>query len=327
MNDISSLSDADLLAATHELARRSCAVEAALLVHLGEIDERRLYLERAHPSMFAFCTRELGFSEGAAYNRIHVARAARKLPAMIEAVRTGRVHLAGLRLLASHLTAGNHEQLLARAAGRTKDEIAELIAELAPQPAPPTVIRKSREAPPLPPVESRPVVETPPPRPLVPVAQDTFKLQVAISREFRNEIREAQDLLRHRIPDGDLAGIFRAALALLVAEVKKQRFGIVPGPRTEAAPTDTHSRHIPAAIKRAVYKRDGGRCSFVDDRGNRCPETGRLEFDHADGFARAHHHDVSAIRLLCRAHNQHAAEKMYGRAFMAAARTSDIPSQ
>ena len=56
----------------------------------------------------------------------------------------GRVHLAGLRLLASHLTAGNHEQLLARAAGRTKDEIAELIAELAPQPAPPTVIRKSR---------------------------------------------------------------------------------------------------------------------------------------------------------------------------------------
>src|SRR5262249_49329931 len=81
MNDIASLSDADLLAATRQLALRSCAVEADLLVHLGEIDERKLYLVRAHPSMFAFCTRELGFSEGAAYNPIFVSRHGRKWPA------------------------------------------------------------------------------------------------------------------------------------------------------------------------------------------------------------------------------------------------------
>jgi len=43
----------------------------------------------------------------------------------------------------------------------------------------------------------------------VPVAEDTFKLQFAISREFRDEICEAQDLLRHRIPDGDIATVFR----------------------------------------------------------------------------------------------------------------------
>src|SRR5438067_8850345 len=167
---ISSLSNDELLTATRNLVRQSCSTEADLLMHLGEIDERKLYLDRAFSSMFAFCTRELGFSEGAAYNRIHVARAARKLPAMIEVVRTGSVHLAGLRLLASHLTAENHEQLLARAAGRTKDEIAELVAALAPRPAPPTVIRKFPEAPALALVESRPAVEAPPPRPLVPVA-------------------------------------------------------------------------------------------------------------------------------------------------------------
>src|SRR5919108_5562924 len=121
MIDLSLLTDADLLSATRELARQSCVIEADLLLHLGEIDERRLYLERAHASMFAFCTRELGFSEGAAYNRIFVARAARKLPALIDAARTGRVHLAGLRLLAPHLTVDNCEELLAKAAGRTKD--------------------------------------------------------------------------------------------------------------------------------------------------------------------------------------------------------------
>src|SRR5947209_6339063 len=153
MNDLSSLSNADLLSATHELASKSCAVEADLLLHLGEVDERKLYLERAHPSMFAFCTRELGFSEGAAYNRIFVARAARKLPALIDTARTGRVHVTGLRLLAPHLTLENCNDLLAKAAGRTKDEIAELVAALAPRPAPPTVIRK------LPEVRALPLIE------------------------------------------------------------------------------------------------------------------------------------------------------------------------
>jgi len=57
-------------------------------------------------------------------------------------VRAGSVHLAGLRLLAPHLNPENCAALLAKAAGRTKDEIAELVAALAPRPVPPTTIRK-----------------------------------------------------------------------------------------------------------------------------------------------------------------------------------------
>src|SRR5207244_12733399 len=166
-HQIASLSNDELLAATRDLVRRSCSVEAELLVHLGEIDERKLYLDRAFSSMFTFCTRELGFSEGAAYNRILVARAARKLPALIDSIRTGRVHLAGLRLLAPHLTQENQEHLLAKAAGRTKDEIAELVAALAPRP--PTADDNPQAA--------RASVFS-----LVPVAESSYKLQLNISR-------------------------------------------------------------------------------------------------------------------------------------------------
>src|SRR5438552_10916209 len=116
--------------------------------------------------MFTFCTRELAFSEGAAYNRIFVARAARKLPALVEAARSGRVHLAGLRLLAPHLTQENHEELLAKAAGHTKDEIAELVAVVAPRPAPPPMIRKLPDRQSLPLVESPAKAVAPPPRPI-----------------------------------------------------------------------------------------------------------------------------------------------------------------
>ena len=77
------MNDDDLIASTRELARKSNGVEAELLLHLGEFDARKIYRERASPSMIAFCMREFNFSEGAAANRVFVARAARELPAIL----------------------------------------------------------------------------------------------------------------------------------------------------------------------------------------------------------------------------------------------------
>ena len=293
------MSNEELLSATRELVQRSNAAEADLLVHLGEIDERKLYLDRAFSSMFGFCIGELGFSEGAAYNRIFVARAARRLPALIDAVRSGRVHVTGLRLLAPHLSEANHADILSRAAGRTREQIAELVAALAPRPLPTMEIRKLPAACPMPVCaesactepapaansslpasergasESRALSFQLPGPPLVPVAAETYKLQLAISREFREEIRDAQALLRHRVPDGDLATILRAALAQYVAGVKKERFGVGRTPRSSPEPVaEAASRHVPDALKRAVYQRDGGRCTFISEEGRRCEEIG-----------------------------------------------------
>ncbi|MFL5248661.1 MAG: HNH endonuclease, partial [Myxococcales bacterium] len=147
-------------------------------------------------------------------------------------------------------------------------------------------------------------------------------VQFTASRALRDKFRRAQDLLRHRVPSGDIAGIFDKALDSLIEKVEKERFAAVGKPRTEAIEVagPASSRQVPAAIRRYVYGRDGGRCTFVDERGHRCKETGFLEFDHLDGFARTHLHDPERIVLRCRAHNQHEAEKMYGREFMAAAR-------
>ena len=86
---VESLSSSDLRSATRELVRGSHGVEAALLVHLGEIDERKLYLDWAFSSMFAFCVGELSFSEDVACNRINVARAARRRPVILEAAAAG----------------------------------------------------------------------------------------------------------------------------------------------------------------------------------------------------------------------------------------------
>ncbi len=259
---VEALASSDLFARTRELVKSSCGIEAELLVHLGEIDERKLYLECAFPSMFAFCVGELGFSEDTAYNRIMVARAGRRMPAIIDAVRTGQVHLAGLRLIVPHLTHENYGEIMAQAAGKSKRDIEELVVRLSPQPPVPAVIRKLPERaasasaiPPVLPLVSPPSPSPPvptsrrdEPRPIVgPLSEGTFKIQFTAGRAFRDKLREAQDLLRHRVPEGDLATIFDRALDLLIEEVKKERFAAGRKPR-KASSEDAGkppSRHIP----------------------------------------------------------------------------------
>jgi 5-methylcytosine-specific restriction endonuclease McrA len=321
------MDDEDLLASTRELACKSCEVEADLLHHIGEIDARRLYSQRGFPSMIVFCIKDLRFSEGAAYNRILVARAARRLPAIFEALASRQVHLAGLRVLVPHLTEENHEAVLAEAAGKSKREIEELAARLAPKAPVPDVVRKLPEraalplagavkSPASPPVARRPIV--------APLSADTFQIQFTGSRQVRDKLRQAQDLLRHRVRNPDLAAVIEKGLDALISNLLEERFAAGRKPRRGQvlAPVFSTSRDIPDPIKRAVYERDGGRCAFISDDGRRCCETGGLEFDHIDGFAQTHVHDVDRIRLLCRAHNQHAADQLYGRVFMERLRES-----
>jgi hypothetical protein len=176
---------------------------------------------------------------------------------------------------------------------------------------------------------------------VTPLTEETFKVQFTAGRSLRDKLQEAQDLLRHRLPNGDMAAIFEQGLDLLIAQVKKERFAVGRKTRpSQAQPARSTSengctqevapiasRHIPDAVKRAVYERDGGRCTFVDDQGRHCTATAFLEFDHEEGFARTHQHDPDKIRLLCRAHNQHAADRLYGRAFMDRARAGTDKTQ
>ena len=57
----------------------------------------------------------------------------------------GRLHLSGIVELAPHLTDENCGELLARATHKTKREILELVAEIAPNPDVPPVMRKPLE--------------------------------------------------------------------------------------------------------------------------------------------------------------------------------------
>jgi hypothetical protein len=144
---LAGVSDDDLLWRLADILRRSRRVEADLVAHIAEVDERRLYAREAFPSMFAYCTGELNLSEGEAYLRIAVARASVHHPVILSMLGDGRLHLSGVALLAPHLTEVNRDELLQRATRRSKRQIEELIAEIAPRRDVPTLMRRLPERP------------------------------------------------------------------------------------------------------------------------------------------------------------------------------------
>jgi hypothetical protein len=67
---------------------------------LKEVVVRRLYLGEGYSSLFTYCTQALHLAEGAAYNRIEAARAARSYPVILDLLEQSAVTLTAVRLLA-----------------------------------------------------------------------------------------------------------------------------------------------------------------------------------------------------------------------------------
>ena len=161
-----------------------------------------------------------------------------------------------------------------------------------------------------------------------PLSEARFRVQFTASLNLREKIQRARELLSHAVPDGDLASVVERGLDLLIEQQEKRRLGIGVRPRGQGRASNSAqpqgrspssgqqerpSRHIPAAVRREVWQRDGGQCTFVDAQGRRCTERSFLQFEHRIPFAKGGLSNVDNVRLLCRAHNRCQAERVYGR--------------
>jgi 5-methylcytosine-specific restriction endonuclease McrA len=181
--------------------------------------------------------------------------------------------------------------------------------------------------------ESAPCAPPPARRPstVCVLSPDRYSLRVTLSAEGHARLRRAQDLLRHTVPSSDPAAIVERALALLVEQLERTKFAAKrknanPPAATATSPMHdagsaavrppaqkrkTAARTIPAAVKRAVWARDEGRCTFTG-AGVRCQETGGLEFHHGIPVADGGQASLENVRLLCRSHHAYESERWFG---------------
>jgi hypothetical protein len=333
------LSDAELVARLKSLIARERDATAHLVAHLAEMDTRDVHLREGYASLYVYCRDALGLSEGESYNRIEVARAARRFPVILEMLEAGAVNLTAARLLAPHLTTANHRAVLESARGKKKSEIEEIVARLSPRPDVAASVRKlptlplQASSPALAPVVA-PVISgasamdraaTPPSEmglpaeslpvsraALQPLSPDRYKLQLTIGSETLEKLRLAKDMLSHATPSGDDAALLDRALTVLLVDLAKKKFAETRNPRRSRA-KDPRRREVSAADKRAVWVRDLGRCRYIGPSGHRCNERRFVEFHHVDPYALGGETTVDKIELRCRRHNDYEGRLYFGK--------------
>lgn len=157
------------------------------------------------------------------------------------------------------------------------------------------------------------------------VAPARVALQVTLSEQALALLEEAQALLTHSGSHRpDLAEVIENAAELLVAKLRKQRFG--EGVESRGRSGSQDPRYIPSSIRQTVIERDGEGCGYVAPDGTRCGTLENLEFDHITPVARGGTATAENLRLRCRRHNQLEAENLYGEAFMQAKRENKEPA-
>jgi hypothetical protein len=332
-SSITQLSNAALDSELLRLARAEQDATVALVEHLAELAARRLHLSAGFRSLFEYCRQRLNFSEGEAYNRVVASRAVRRFPYVLTRLATGSVNLTTVRLLFKHLTLENHRELIDAAAGKSKREVERLLAARFPQPPVPFSARKlpsaaAQQPTPLPvltadgsdlltvavapPSPSAPPMQAREIRPaeLKPINEDQFSVRFTARASTWDKLQAAQDLLRHAVPNGDVAEIFDRALQLLLEDLARKKFAATTRPR-QSKGTDPDSRDLPAWLRRAVWVRDCARCAYVSASGRRCSARGALEFHHVFPYAEGGKAMLENIQLRCRAHNQHEMIEFY----------------
>jgi hypothetical protein len=249
-----------------DLLRRENGAMADFLVALADFDRGRLWLQLGHASLFDFLHQELGLSRGSAHYR-------------------------------KVITPENRADVLPQFLGLSKQEAKAVAVEIRPA----EVVPRKEMVTALPVVSRAPagVVQpvehattellkgTAPPTPQLtsePLTSDLRRLHMTVSKQFLQKLEAARKGQGHAQPGASAEKVLEAALDLMLAAQARRR-AEVKRPQQNPRPAKNPS-HVPAAVKRAVWARDEGKCQWPVDGGGICGSTLRLEIDHIRPLAR-----------------------------------------
>lgn len=329
------LTDDELIASLKTLVKEERERVTDILRHLAEMDRRRLADKHGYPSLFEYCVKALRFAEGETARRIHASRAAVKYPVLYRYINRGLMNVTAVSLLAPHLNHRNHRQIIRSAVGRNTRQIEALVATLAPTPDRPDRVKflgtpvaveaaRAAETPPTPAAASDAMSALPqePPREPSPFFQQPQRVHFSFTADERllAAVERAKELLQNKYGKPEFEHVFFEAVGALLEKIDPD-VRAVKARAPRVAPVDGERRRAtPSWVKRAVWRRDRGRCVFRGDGARLCGSRAGLQYDHVLPWALGGRSDDPAnIRLLCRRHNALEARRALGEAVVDAA--------
>lgn len=291
--NLTHLTNDELLQSTERAAQNEREATTRLLHYLCEVQRRRLFALTGCGSLFDYCVRALKMSEPQAARRINAARVLKDFPEIEEKIQSGTLSL----------TAVSQAQVFFRKEALVPNETkAGILRELENQSS-----RMAEKI--LLSHSSHP--EVPKGERVRAVTDSLSELRLTLDKETMENLDRLREIWSHKIPGASLAELVKAMAAYCRQKLDPDLKAVEP---EKSSPTPApEGRYIPAQLKRAVWKRDKGCCTYEDPKtGRRCGSRHRLELDHRIPFARGGKSTLENLRLRCRAHNQWHAIEAYG---------------
>jgi len=120
---LSKLSDAMLVDKLVALSTKEREVTAEVLLHLIELDKRKLYRDQGDCSLFAYCVQGLKYSSSAAKRRLVAVRCISAYPEVYGMFVRNEVSLTTICSFAAVLCEENKLEILSQVAGKSQLEV------------------------------------------------------------------------------------------------------------------------------------------------------------------------------------------------------------
>jgi hypothetical protein len=264
------LTDKTLLLEIKNLASNERSHTLQLLHHLKEIDSRKLYSDLKYSSLFDYCTRELGYSEGSAQRRIVACRMLRNLPELGPKIESGKLTLTNISQV-KHFFKDKESQrkVLTKIEGISKKECEQKLFQISGK------VLEAKET------TKR-------------VSENKTQIAIVLKDETLLLMEEIKNLLSTDLDSDQLI-----QFAFLAAKEKILKSKFKQSERKPSSPPLAKvDRYIQSHIKREVFKREKACVN--------CGGLHRLNYDHHKAFSLGGSSGIENIRMLCFNCNQRA---------------------
>jgi 5-methylcytosine-specific restriction endonuclease McrA len=263
--------------------------EADLLDVLQELDEAKTFLHYRCTSLYEYCVKILKLSDDNAYAFIRVARKAKEVPELKEAVRKQEITTSKAKRIASVISKSNSEHWLNLAKTLPKPQLEKEVAKVSPKEATPEKAKY--------------------------VSEDRVNLNMSLSEKSMKKFRRVQDLVsqsrrRHSSLEDSLDELLdfylerKDPVEKAKRNLKSEKIGAQRYDVPKASPCPGHGRKpLPAQTKHQVNLRDQGQCTHIED-GRRCESCRWLDIHHQIPLSRGGSDEIDNLTTLCWAHHR-----------------------
>ncbi len=277
---------------------RRCTVEVLRL--LREIERRMVYAELGYPSLFAYCTSELGYSEAAASRRIEAMRAMRETVEIEKKIESGELSLSAVSQARVAIRAHERETKVKVSPEQKKSVILQL-SGLSKRAAEKVLVRELPVT-----LNARPIPERQLSNGGTRLTLELTEDEMAVIEDLRrlqSKIQNTKDLLLNLVRKEVAKRKRELGEVPLIREPKPKANKDAPSAEKLATPPTENARRFSASVKRLAWTNSKSQCEYVSGAGRRCEARHRLEFDHRKPVALGGESSADNARILCREHN------------------------